>query len=193
MQGDFALIERGNCNFSVKVLSAQSAGAIGVILYDSLTEPIIAPGGLSNTQIPTVLISLSDGQALKSLLASNPGTPATLDPTPFEDILSGPPSVSNFSSRGPVTGTGAIKPDIAAVGQDLYMAAQKLDAQGELYSPDGYTVADGTSFCHPISCRRRCARKTKELDVDSGPDQIGNREQCIAVGPEHRRRTCFRG
>ncbi len=150
LQADFVLIERGTCNFSVKVENAQSAGAIGVILYDTTTEPIFTPGGLSNTQIPAVLISLSDGQALKSFIDSNPSTPVTLDPTPFEYILTGPPIVSDFSSRGPVLVTGAIKPDIAAVGQDMYMATQKLDAQGELYSPDGYTVADGTSFATPL-------------------------------------------
>ncbi len=150
LQGDFVLIERGACNFSVKVDNAQSAGAIGVILYDTTAEPIFTPGGLTNTQIPAVLISLSDGQALKSFIDSNPSTPVTLNPTPFEYILTGPLSVSDFSSRGPVLVTGAIKPDIAAVGQDMYMATQKLDAQGELYSPDGYTVADGTSFATPL-------------------------------------------
>jgi len=33
LNGAYALIERGTCNFSVKVSYAQLAGAVGVILY----------------------------------------------------------------------------------------------------------------------------------------------------------------
>lgn len=150
LTGAFALIERGSCNFSVKVQNAQNAGAVGVVLYDTSQEALFTPGGLSGTQIPAVLVSQSDGQALKSYIGSNPDTPLTFDPAPFEQILSGPPSVSDFSSRGPVEHVSVIKPDVAAVGQDMYMATQRLDAQGELYSPDGYTVADGTSFSTPL-------------------------------------------
>lgn len=170
VQGAFALIERGNCNFVIKVQNAQSAGAAGVILYDTSSEPIIAPGGLTNTQIPAVFISQTDGQALKSYIASNADAPVTLDPTPFELTLSGAPSVSDFSSRGPVTGTGQIKPDIAAVGQDVYMATQRLDAQGEMYSATGYTVASGTSFSTPLVSG--AAALVKQKSLGSTPGQI---------------------
>ena len=35
LSGDVALIERGTCNFSVKIQNAQAAGAEGVIIYDT--------------------------------------------------------------------------------------------------------------------------------------------------------------
>ncbi len=150
LSGDFAIIERGTCNFVVKVQNAQSAGAVGVILYDTSEEPVFTPGGLGNTQIPAALIGQDDGQALKTFIASNPGAPITLDPNPLEVAVNPPVSVADFSSRGPVTGTSQIKPDVVAVGEQLYMATQSLDPQGEVYSPTGYTIADGTSFAGPL-------------------------------------------
>jgi len=53
-----------------------------------------------------------------------------------------------FSSRGPSI-NGGLKPEVTAVGQDLYMAAQNYDPNGELFSPNRYTVAAGTSFATP--------------------------------------------
>ena len=46
-------------------------------------------------------------------------------------------------------GTGALKPDVAAVGTNLYLAAQNYDPNGELYSANGFTVSQGTSFATP--------------------------------------------
>ena len=49
-----------------------------------------------------------------------------------------------------------MKPEVVAVGGNwnntgsIYMAGQKLDPLGDLYSADGYTNADGTSFSTPM-------------------------------------------
>ena len=45
---------------------------------------------------------------------------------------------------------GAIKPDLVAVGANVYTATQKLDPAGDLYDPSGYGVFDGTSFSTPL-------------------------------------------
>lgn len=75
-----------------------------------------------------------------------------------------------FSSPGPDAGDLAIKPDIVATaggdplyleppdpnnnnlfGQSgMYLAAQSYDPGGELYSPNRYIAADGTSFAAPL-------------------------------------------
>ena len=59
LNGDFALIERGTCNFAVKVGHAQDAGAVGVIFWDPSTDTSDSPSGLANTSIPAVLPSPS--------------------------------------------------------------------------------------------------------------------------------------
>jgi hypothetical protein len=54
-----------------------------------------------------------------------------------------PNRISDFSSRGPSL-AGTIKPDMLAVGDNLYVAASSLSKGGKLY-----TVTQGTSFATP--------------------------------------------
>ena len=90
-----------------------------------------------------------------------------------QSVKFSPPVVANqlasYSSFGPNAGDGAIKPEIVATGgldgyltpdpndagylfaySGMYMAAQKYDPMGFLYSDNGYAAADGTSFATPI-------------------------------------------
>jgi hypothetical protein len=72
--GNIAYIDRGSCNFDSKVLAAQQAGAIAVIIANNVTGgPAFMSGndevdGVTLT-IPAVSISLEDG----ALLTSEPG------------------------------------------------------------------------------------------------------------------------
>src|SRR5579884_2408932 len=155
MKNAFGLIERGPadnpCTFATKVQNAQKAGAIGVVFYDDQNETPIIPSGLTNTSIPSVIISNSDGLGLKAYVDSHPGAPATIDPSIREAPNPQEGQVIAFSSRGPVLGAAAgLKPDVLAVGDNVFMAAQSYDPNGELYSPTGYTVAGGTSFATPM-------------------------------------------
>ncbi len=147
LTNDFVLIERGTCDFSVKVINAQNAGAIGVIVYDPSANTTDIPSGLGNTLIPMVLIGETGGLALKSFIDAHSAYPVTMDPS-LIPVAATPNIMTVFSSRGPSI-DGGLKPDVTAVGQDLYMAAQNYDPTGELYSANRYTVADGTSFATP--------------------------------------------
>lgn len=149
LAGAIALIARGDCPFATKVNNAQKAGAVAVVLYQTTSSGIFAPTGLRSTTIPLVMISKTDGPALQQYVASNPDAPVVLDPAVTAvDAPAG--EVSVFSSQGPATGTNAIKPELIAVGQDLYMATQKYDPNGELFDPTGFVRADGTSFSTPM-------------------------------------------
>ena len=143
-----ALIERGTCDFVDKVINAQNAGALGVIFRDPNSDTSDTPGGLSGTNIPAILIGVTAGTALQTFIDAHANYPVTMDPNPIA-VAQAPNIIASFSSRGPSI-TGAVKPDVTAVGTDLYMAAERLDPNGDLYSPNGYTVASGTSFATPL-------------------------------------------
>jgi uncharacterized protein (TIGR03437 family) len=150
LEGVIVLVQRGTCTFAMKVMNAENAGALGVLIFQNNANPIQPPGGLIDTRIPAVLVSQSDGRQLRSLLASGAQITAAIDPTLVAEETRTVNQASFFSSRGPAIGTAAIKPEITAVGTDLYMAAESYDPNGELYSADGFTVAQGTSFSTPM-------------------------------------------
>ena len=72
MAGKIALIDRGSCSFSTKVKNAQNAGAIAAIIADSL--PGCPPGDMAGSDptitIPSVRVTIDDGNTLKSALAA---------------------------------------------------------------------------------------------------------------------------
>lgn len=75
--GKIVLLDRGGCAFVTKVKNAQDAGAIGVVVADSV--PGCPPPGMSGSDptitIPSVRVTQSDGSLLKANLA---GMNATL-------------------------------------------------------------------------------------------------------------------
>ncbi len=150
LSGAIALIERGTCTFLVKLENAVAAGAVGVIFYMADASATISPGGLGGTSQPTVMLSNADGTALQIYLDANPGQNVTINPAEVEQLLTVYNQLASFSSQGPVTGTSALKPDLVAVGTNMYMAAESYDPLGELYGANGYTVAEGTSFATPM-------------------------------------------
>ena len=84
LSGNIALIDRGTCNFVIKVKSAQNAGAIGVIMVNNVAGAPITMGGSDPTiTIPSVMISQSDGAAIKTALGSGTVN-ATLHLSPTE-------------------------------------------------------------------------------------------------------------
>ena len=149
LKGSFALIERGACTFSVKATNAQTAGASGVIFYMADQTSLVAPN-VGSTFLPAIMISNNDGVALKSFIDSNPGHTVYIDGSAFEQATTAFDLLTGFSSLGPTTGDNALKPDLVAVGQDVYMAAQNFDPLGDLYSANRYASAAGTSFSTPL-------------------------------------------
>jgi hypothetical protein len=82
ISGKIAVIDRGSCNFTVKVKNAQSAGAIGVLIVDNGGTPLTLMGGAdSSITIASVLVSQADGNTIKALLGANLNTRLLVDTT----------------------------------------------------------------------------------------------------------------
>ena len=146
LRGSIALLTVGECEYATKVLNAEIAGAVAVLIFNSPGAPLFSPTGLSNTGVPAALITADSGASLKSYLASNPGATVKLNPITVESASTGAGQVAYFSSRGPNIGDAGIKPDLVAPGQSIYTAAQNYDPNGDLYSSNRYIGVDGTSF-----------------------------------------------
>jgi hypothetical protein len=77
ISGHIAMIDRGTCSFVTKVKNAQNAGAIGVIIVNVTTSGVIQMGGGdASINIPSLMISGTDGGTLKGQLGA--GLNATL-------------------------------------------------------------------------------------------------------------------
>ena len=64
VSGKIAILYRGTCEFGLKALTAQDAGAIGVVIVNNIPGAPIAMGGGVNgasVTIPTVMIGQADG------------------------------------------------------------------------------------------------------------------------------------
>jgi hypothetical protein len=73
LAGMIALIDRGACDFTVKVLNAQTAGASAVVVANNQggTDVITMGGTERRARIPAVMISQNDGTSLKGLASPN--------------------------------------------------------------------------------------------------------------------------
>lgn len=73
VNGKFALVSRGSCNFALKAKNAQDAGAVGLLIQDNVAELGDAPSALGGSDpsvtIPAVRLFLADGNRLRDALA----------------------------------------------------------------------------------------------------------------------------
>ena len=70
--GNIAVVDRGVCNFTVKVKNAQNAGAKAVIVVNNQPESLGAMSGTDDSlTIPTVLIQQAEGNRLKANLPAS--------------------------------------------------------------------------------------------------------------------------
>jgi len=87
LTGKIALVDRGACNFTVKAVNAQNAGAIGVIIANN--QPGDTPIGLGGSDpavaVPTVSVTLDGG----ALLREFPGTNVSIGAPASDGSLAG--------------------------------------------------------------------------------------------------------
>ncbi len=142
-----ALILRGTCTFETKLKNAASAGASAAVVYAAASSPDPIAMSVGTATLPAEMISNSDGVALKQALAAGSASTGTAIFT-LSPFSIDPGRLANFSAAGPNV-DASIKPDLVAVGENFYVAAQSFDVNGDMYSADGFLLVDGTSFSAP--------------------------------------------
>lgn len=170
IQGRIAYIRRGECNFSIKIQNAFSAGAIAAILYNNQPgQPAVLMDVANSTQIPAAMIGNPEGVALKQFLAGA-GGPVQVSLGAQEEAIPTPANrIAGFSSEGPSTDFG-IKPDLVAPGTSIYSAFQRNDPSGVQFAESGFGTESGTSFASPMTAG--AAALVKQAHPQYTPRQI---------------------
>lgn len=151
VKGKIALIERGELTFTEKAKNALEAGAKAVIIFNNTKGTFI--GNLEEkVQIPIATISKKDGEKLKKIIDQKNINART-------NIIEEKDLLADFSSRGPVTSTWEIKPDLVAPGVAINSTI-----------PGGYLVMQGTSMAAP-HVTGACAL-IKQAHPDWGPEKV---------------------
>jgi extracellular elastinolytic metalloproteinase len=94
LSGRIALIDRGTCAFTVKILNAQTAGAVSVIMVNNVAgDPIVMGGEERRIRIPSLMISQADGAAIVAMTGVNatsrlhPNPPLQRDASLDSDVV----------------------------------------------------------------------------------------------------------
>jgi minor extracellular serine protease Vpr len=149
LQGSIAFVLRGTCLFSDKIANVAAGGAVGALVYTDETRPDAIVMSVGSATLPAMMVSYGDGISIKQHLAkASRESAATLDFT-LQPTAVDPDKLADFSAQGPDV-NGSIKPDLVAVGTNVYTATQKFDTKGDVYDPSGYALVDGTSLSSPI-------------------------------------------
>lgn len=131
IENKIVLIKRGVIPFGEKAQKAMLAGAKAVIIYNNTPGSFM--GGLDQQiEIPVVSISKEDGEWLLEQLGKKEKNFLRTIYRKEED------QIASFSSRGPVTHTWGVKPDVVAPGVAI-----------DSTIPKGYLGLNGTSMSAP--------------------------------------------
>jgi hypothetical protein len=136
--GHIAMVDRGNCNFTVKVKHAQNAGARGVIVVNNTGGNSITLGGTDNTiTIPSGMIRRADGDRIKAAMDAVDPPGALMLGTGSVSVNEGAGTVTlnvrrNGGSIGTVSVSYATSNGTALAGQDYTSTSGTLTfANGE--------------------------------------------------------------
>jgi hypothetical protein len=150
--GRAAVIERGGCEFGVKVLNAQQAGATFAVVYNNAAGgealTTMGPGAVGNqVTISSIFVPRSLGLGMVAWYTTHgAASRLTVNTVAFQSG-NAPDVVASFSSRGPGVGN-VLKPDIAAPGVNILSQGYTPGAAGEARHL-GFGEVSGTSMAAP--------------------------------------------
>ncbi|GGA88600.1 S8 family serine peptidase [Ornithinibacillus halotolerans] len=152
VEGKVALISRGELAFVDKIANAKANGAVATIIHN-FSGGTNAPGpadiflGDSFDFIPTIDMSVTDGEAIRSALEVGPGTVSFSE---FSSVQTAGDEINDSSSRGPSRPNFDIKPDVLAPGTNIMSSipAYKWDFPDASYE-QSYDRFTGTSMSAP--------------------------------------------
>ena len=147
ISGNIAFIERGGCNFDVKIQNAGDAGAVAAVVYSIAGDPIVMNGNSAIVDIPALMIGQADGNLIVAEIEAGNDVTAVLE----KSLLLTEPETGNvmatFSARGPGPVRDIVKPDVTAPGVNILAGFTPETANS---MPDEtFAYLSGTSMSTP--------------------------------------------
>ncbi len=138
VRGNVAFIDRGVVAFNDKVRRAAEAGAIGVVVANNQEGAPIAMGTKDDFQIPAIMVTLAVGNKIKEAQKT---TEVTIN-FASEEKIEKPElidTLTSFTSKGPRSIDGLIKPEISAPGNNVISA--KMGSGNKVVQFSGTSMA----------------------------------------------------
>ncbi|MDD4291870.1 MAG: leucine-rich repeat protein [Clostridia bacterium] len=132
--GRVALVKRGGLSFEQKMLNAEAAGAVAIVIYNNTVSYGVINAQMASMSIPVFTIKAEVGE---DMAAKGSGV-ITFDKEAVITKL-----MSEFSSWGALSDL-TLKPDITAPGGAIYSCIHNISSQTNVY---GYM--SGTSMASP--------------------------------------------
>lgn len=132
--GTIAVVERGTCARVDKPANAEAAGAVGVIMVNNADGLPPFEGAIAGVTVPFLGIDPADADSLATL----DGQTITIAAAGAIDNPSYAAAAS-FTSAGPRSGDGAMKPEVAAPGVSVFSA--NVGSGSEAQSLSGTSMA----------------------------------------------------
>jgi subtilisin family serine protease len=147
VSGNIAFIQRGGCDFDVKVANAESAGAIAVVVFNLSGGPVVMIGDPVGIDIPAVMVGAADGNLFLDELNNDQIINVVLNKSFFLTESDTGNNLASFSSRGPGPVPDILKPDLTAPGINI-LAGSTPDAVNSV-SGEFFAFLSGTSMSTP--------------------------------------------
>lgn len=147
IDGNIAFIQRGGCDFDVKVLNAANAGAVAALVYSVAGDPIVMHGTPELSDIPALMIGQADGSLFLQEIDAGNDITAVLDKSFLLNEEETGNRMAGFSARGPGPVQDILKPDITAPGVNI-LAGVTPDAVNAIPG-EQFGYLSGTSMATP--------------------------------------------
>ncbi len=173
--GKIALIDRGSCQFGVKCLNAETAGAIAVVICNNNDDPpfTMAPGDVGDqVTIPCFMMAKADCEAFRNEIPD--GVSATLEPIPIEfpdvfNVLWGANGEGSFTDSL----NGWTVNSISCGGVPTTYQLWQWSPDGDI-SEQGAYVAGGGLMASPTMCTGAAYFDSDYYDNGGTPGNFGN-------------------
>ena len=147
MAGKIALIQRGGCDFDVKVANAADAGATAALVYNIAGDPIVMNGTSGLSDIPALMVGQADGNLFLAEIDAGNTITVKLDKQLFINESDTGNRMAVFSARGPGPDGDILKPDVTAPGINI-LAGFTPDAANAMPG-ENFAYLSGTSMSTP--------------------------------------------